>query len=73
MGTGVVALFILDAASGRQLLPPVARAEAGEGSRTLVDSLEGYRSTVELHPHRSELYIYLPISKPQFNQSENGE
>ena len=25
--------------------------EAGEGSRTLVSSLEGYRSTVELHPH----------------------
>jgi hypothetical protein len=24
---------------------------AGEGSRTLVNSLEGYGSTVELHPH----------------------
>ena len=24
---------------------------AGEGNRTLVTSLEGWRSTIELHPH----------------------
>ena len=33
-------------------LPP--QRQAGEGSRTLVSSLEGYRSTVELHPHVSK-------------------
>ena len=25
---------------------------AGEGNRTLVTSLEGWRSTIELHPHK---------------------
>jgi hypothetical protein len=34
------------------LLPTAARAEAGagEGNRTLVVSLEGFCSTIELHP-----------------------
>ena len=36
--------------------PPVIRWSlqkngAGEGNRTLVTSLEGWRSTIELHPH----------------------
>jgi hypothetical protein len=29
----------------------VGRSKAGEGNRTLVFSLEGYGSTIELHPH----------------------
>ena len=41
--------------------PPMAagRVGAGEGNRTLVISLEGFCSTIELHPHRS---IRLPYS-----------
>jgi hypothetical protein len=35
----------------KPLLGLLFLSEAGEGSRTLVSSLEGYGSTVELHPH----------------------
>ena len=30
---------------------------AGEGNRTLATSLEGWGSTIELHPH-DDLYLY---------------
>ncbi len=35
-------------------VPPYPRDEhgAGEGDRTLTASLEGWNSTIELHPHR---------------------
>jgi hypothetical protein len=38
--------------------PKLARAKAGagEGNRTLTASLEGWNSTVELHPHTPEGY-----------------
>jgi hypothetical protein len=40
----------------RQLVFLVRRVgKAGEGNRTLVFSLEGYGSTIELHPHVSRL------------------
>ena len=45
-------------------LPPQpkrhATGRAGEGSRTLVNSLEGYSSTVELHPRQKSTPIALP-------------
>ena len=33
---------------------------AGEGNRTLVISLEGYGSTIELHPHSPVMNAYRP-------------
>ena len=34
---------------------------AGEGNRTLVVSLEGFCSTIELHPQEKEFYIKLEL------------
>src|SRR5437588_11038619 len=38
--------------SGCGVQPAVVKAGAGEGNRTLVISLEGFCSTIELHPHQ---------------------
>ena len=35
----------------RTAIGPTLSGTAGEGNRTLVFSLEGYCSTIELHPH----------------------
>ena len=35
------------------MMVPIGCAEAGRGNRTLVFSLEGYCSTIELHPRRT--------------------
>src|SRR5512135_3105928 len=37
---------------------------AGEGNRTLVVSLEGFCSTIELHPPDELIYVFLPLSAP---------
>ena len=36
----------------KKIRPPRIKNGAGEGNRTLVTSLEGWRSTIELHPHK---------------------
>ena len=36
---------------------------AGEGNRTLTTSLEGWCSTIELHPHHSKRITLLILSK----------
>ena len=56
----------------RQLLYPAellaqAKRGAGDGNRTHVTSLEGWNSTIELHPHvqRRSLATFDIISKPR--------
>ena len=38
---------------------------AGEGNRTLVVSLEGFCSTIELHPHTQSVFLHHNITKIQ--------
>jgi hypothetical protein len=39
---------------------PLLSAGAGEGNRTLVCSLGSCRSTIELHPHRANMFVMGP-------------
>ena len=49
---------------GVNSMPAEHRPGAGEGNRTLVVSLEGFCSTIELHPHLSRLAdIRAPVSQ----------
>ena len=51
---------------GQMLLPSVSGAGirgAGEGNRTLVVSLEGFCSTIELHPRR--ITTLRPSAQPE--------
>ena len=43
---------------------PYGVAGAGEGNRTLVVSLEGFCSTIELHPPDELICVFLPFSAP---------
>jgi hypothetical protein len=43
---------------------PCGVSGAGEGNRTLVVSLEGFCSTIELHPPDELIYVFLPLSAP---------
>ena len=47
-----------------------SRRGAGEGNRTLVLSLEGFSSTIELHPHK--LQPHLLRSRPKFMVEGEG-
>ena len=49
-GEGLLPLTALRA-SNFQRSPGLSKFGAGEGNRTLVVSLEGFCSTIELHPH----------------------
>jgi hypothetical protein len=44
-------------------------AKAGEGSRTLVNSLEGYGSTVELHPRSTRMKAARMNAHPKIHPS----
>ena len=46
-------------AGGRNGAQFVLTCGAGEGNRTLVSSLEGWCSTIELHPHVKESIAHL--------------
>ena len=50
--------------------PSACRFGAGEGNRTLVVSLEGFCSTIELHPHRSGGANAIPALPPSTTPSE---
>jgi len=42
-----------------------AEPGAGEGNRTLVISLEGFCSTIELHPHTTQTNRFTPDASHQ--------
>ena len=45
---------------------------AGEGNRTLVTSLEGWRSTIELHPRQNADIVLLLQGHVKFDEKTRG-
>ena len=60
--TGVIFGFIKDAKNEFRMKLVFYITKAGDGNRTHVSSLEGWCSTIELHPHVS-LFFCVPQDK----------
>ena len=64
--TGVIFGFIKDAKNEFRMKLVFYITKAGDGNRTHVSSLEGWCSTIELHPHDSYYYIHHSTVCQQF-------
>ena len=54
------------------MLPLPPYATAGEGNRTLIFSLEGCGSTIELHPHKLMLFVSWPAQLLSYRPANWG-
>ena len=56
------------AAIDHSAIPPLKNNGAGEGNRTLTASLEGWNSTIELHPLKNHVFALFSFKK-QINRN----